>query len=122
MAQNAPASVTPESCALVCQMRHFRRSAVDLLDSPVAVFGEAARVPRVHGVVFWPGPAAEAGGAVVEHRLLELGARVHHERAVMGDGLTDRFALEHEDFGVGRAVLATRPKHEVDTRIHANGR
>src|SRR5689334_23643836 len=43
-----------------------------------------------------PRPAAEPGALVVEERLLDLGARGHHERAVLHDGLADRPARSEE--------------------------
>src|SRR5262245_20451647 len=47
--------------------------------------------------------ARERARLIVEHRLLDLLARVHHERAVLHDRLADRLACEHED---ARAFLA----------------
>ena len=61
----------------------------------VGVFGEAALLARVHGVVGGPRPAAELGPAVVSKGLLDFGLRVHDKRAVLCDRLAYGSALQH---------------------------
>ncbi len=63
---------------------------------------EAPGVSRVHRLVARPGPAAELRALVVGEGLLDLVARVHHERAVLHDRLADRAALQQQDLGLGR--------------------
>ena len=72
---------------------------VGLFDAAVGVVGEAALVGGVHGTVDGPRPAAEAGALVVDERLAQLGLVVHHERALLGDRLADRPALQHQALG-----------------------
>ena len=60
---------------------------------------EAALVGRVHRAVVGPGPTTEPGALVVEERLAQPGLVVHHERALLGDRLADRSALEDQCLG-----------------------
>src|SRR3954469_6857669 len=71
-----------------------RRSGA--LDAAVGVAGEPALGARVHRVVRRPRPAAEPGALVVEERLLDLLASVHHERTMLHHRLADRLALQDE--------------------------
>ncbi|MNT02972.1 hypothetical protein D3C72_1374880 [compost metagenome] len=57
---------------------------------------EAAGVARVHGALGIPGPAAEAGRLVIGEGLHDVVAGVADEGAVLGDGLGDRAALQHQ--------------------------
>ena len=58
---------------------------------------------------------AEPAGLVVEHRLLQLGAGVHDERAIRRDGLADRLAAEEQDLErrVARVLLSGRSDDQV---------
>src|SRR5205085_427521 len=67
--------------------------------------GEAALSARVHRIVDRPGPSAEAGGLIIAEGLVNFVARVHDEWAVLGDGFSDRTALQQEQFGFIGAVL-----------------
>ena len=67
------------------------------------------RVAPVHGVVTIPRPAAEPGALIVGERLLDLRARVHHERAVLRDGLADRAGLEQQELGCVRCRSRAAP-------------
>src|SRR5690349_21469127 len=55
--------------------------------------------------------AAEATGVVVVDRLLQLGAGVHDERAVLLHGLVDGLAAEEEQ--LERLVVARRQREPV---------
>src|SRR6266545_3680126 len=79
-----------------------RHGVVGLLALSVGVAGEAGGVGSVHRIVDRPGPAPEAGLAVVGEGALDAGPVVHHEWPVLGDRLTDRTALQHERLGAGR--------------------
>ena len=70
------------------------------LDTPVGVLRETALVEGVHRIVARPGPASELRAPVVVDGCLNLGAAVHHEGAVLHDGLADRMTLEHQHFSV----------------------
>ena len=70
----------------------------------------------MHGIVGGPRPPAEPGRAVVGERLLDAGLVVHHERAVLRDGLADRAALQHERLG------AAGPAGERDLGVDAQDR
>ena len=54
--------------------------------------------------VIGPGPAAEAGGAIVGESLVDLLLGVHNKRAVLGDRLADRYPLQKQEFAGARAV------------------
>jgi hypothetical protein len=86
---------------------------IRVLDEPTRVMGEAILV-AVHRAVVVPRPSAEAGALVVGECLLDLGARVHHERPVLGDRLADRAALQDEAFD--RRVAGAQ--FDLDLAVH----
>src|ERR1700712_750697 len=72
--------------------------------APVGVAREALTLVAVHRCAVGPGPAAELGAPIVGVGLLQLLLGVHDERAVLGDGLADRLALQHQKLAGCRAV------------------
>ena len=98
---------------------HVRRGSAlfDVFEVAVDMFGEAARVAPVDRVVARPGPTAEARALVIREGLLDLGAAVHDERALRGDGLADRAPLQHQQLA---RVLAGFD-FDFDVRAHDGG-
>src|SRR5688572_588468 len=91
------------------------RSAASLRGSAPAATAAAAvsnaltvgTLRRLHAVRHQRagGDDPEPPGPVVVDRLLQLVPCVHDERAVLGDGLTDGLAAEHDELhGSGRGV------------------
>src|SRR5262245_23662924 len=78
------------------------------LDPSVRVPREPLLFARVHVVFAIPRPAAELRPLIVAERLLDLRARVHHERTVLRDRLVDRSSLQQEQL---RAVVAGDQLH-----------
>ena len=76
--------------------RHSGRST-----SPPGWRANRSGLGTVHGTVGIPRPTPESRALVVGERLLDLGAGVHHERPVLGDGLADRATLQDEAFDCG---------------------
>ena len=63
--------------------------------------------------------AAEAAGLVVLEGLDELGAGVHHERAVGSDGLADRQPTQDQHLKLGTAGLRRLKRRQLwDRREH----
>ena len=77
------------SAARVC----FERRLPDDLPA-IRECGEPAARPWMHGVVPGPRPAAELVSSIIVVRGDDFVLRVHHERAVLGDGLANRPSLE----------------------------
>jgi len=69
------------------------------------------------GAVAWPRPAAEARPLVVGEGLLQLAARIHHEGAMLRDGLADGLALKDKHL----AGLFAGFEHELGVGDHHNG-
>ena len=63
---------------------------------PARVLSQPSRVTAVHRCRVGPRPAAELGALVVGNGLTDLGLGVHDERAMLGDRLGDRFALQQQ--------------------------
>ena len=74
---------------------HFA-SFAGVLDLAVGVPREATLLSRMHGSVARPRQAAELRALVVAHGLLDLVARVHHERTVPRDRLAERLAGDEQ--------------------------
>ena len=75
------------------------------LDSPTWMRSKSGGVaPVCRGGVI-PRPAAKLGALVVGNGLPDLGLGVHHEWAVLGDGLGDWMALQQQKFSRLRAIF-----------------
>src|SRR4051812_7888382 len=64
-----------------------------LLDSAIRMPRKAALRARMHRRVRAERPAPELRSTIVRERLLDFLLRIHHERAVLRDGLADRSTL-----------------------------
>ena len=65
-----------------------------MLDLPVGMQGESAFRAVVNRIGPRPGPAAEAGGALVDESLLQFLRGVHDERPHLEHRRSDRPALQ----------------------------
>ena len=98
-------------CRLTGRRRRRFSGQDRFLDATVGMAGESGRDRPVRRIVGRPRPPAELRALVVVESGGDLGARVHHERPVLGDWLADRTPLEHEQ--LDRSGLG----HELDGRV-----
>src|SRR4029453_13284914 len=95
------------------------RSTGASLDASVGVTSEATGLARVNRIVGRPRPTPESGATVVRECLLDTGAIVHDERAVLLDRFADGAALQKQAL---HRSIACRDRHRaIGTQHHGSG-
>src|SRR5262245_43690539 len=89
-----------------------------LSDRPLGMSIRVPRKPtfgsRKHGFVRRPGPASKTRSLIIAKCLVDLLARVHHERPILHDWLTDWPTLQQEELALVRPVFKSDCNFSVE--------